>query len=104
MILLAFADGPAHGYEVRKRAEALSRNTIKLDAGSLYRSIAHLLDNGLIEEMEPKTEVETTDSRRRYYALTARGRDLAAAEAQRLAGLVEHAAFSGLIDTPKVAH
>jgi DNA-binding PadR family transcriptional regulator len=104
LILLAFADGPAHGYEVRKRAEALSKNTIKLDAGSLYRSIAHLLDKGLIEEVEPMPEVETTDSRRRYYTLTDMGRELAAAEAQRLAGLVEHAAFSGLIEIPKVAN
>ena len=104
MILLAFAEAPAHGYEIRKRAEALSENTIKLDAGSLYRSIAHLLDIGLIEEEDPKSEVEITDARRRYYALTARGRELVAAEAQRLAGLVEHAALSGLIRTPKAAH
>jgi DNA-binding PadR family transcriptional regulator len=104
MILLAFAEGPSHGYEIRKRAEALSGETINLDAGSLYRSIAHLLDKGLIEEVEPKSEVETTDSRRRYYALTDTGRELASAEAQRLAGLVEHAAYSGLIETPNVAH
>ena len=104
LILLAFAEGPAHGYEVRKRAEALSKETIKLDAGSLYRSIADLLERGLIEEVEPQSENETTDSRRRYYELTPRGRELAAAEAQRLAGLVEHAAFSGLIRAPKVAH
>jgi DNA-binding PadR family transcriptional regulator len=104
LILLAFAEGPSHGYEVRKRAEALSGDTIKLDAGSLYRSIAHLLDQGLIEEMDPPSEDETTDARRRYYDLTPQGRELAAAEAERLAGLVEHATFSGLIKSPKAAH
>ena len=104
LILLAFAEGSAHGYEIRKRAEALSGDTVKLDAGSLYRSIAHLLDQGLVEELDPPSEIETTDARRRYYGLTPRGRELAAAEAQRLAGLVEHAAFSGLIETPTAAH
>ena len=103
MILLAFADAPAHGYEVRKKAEALSGETIKLDAGSLYRSIAQLLDQGLIEEVGPQSENETTDSRRRYYGLTPNGREVAAAEAQRLAGLVEHATFSGLIKAPEAA-
>ena len=104
LILLSFAEGPSHGYEIRKRAEALSGHTIKLDAGSLYRSIAHLLDQGLIEELDPPSENETPDARRRYYGLTPRGRELAAAEAERLAGLVEHAAFSGLIETPTAAH
>ncbi len=104
LILLAFAEGPSHGYEIRKKAEALSHDTIKLDAGSLYRSIAQLLDQGLIEELDPPSEPETTDTRRRYYGLTTRGRALAAAEAERLAGLVQHAAFSGLIKAPKAAH
>ena len=104
LILLAFAEGPSHGYEIRKIAEALSGETIKLDAGSLYRSIAQLLDQGLIEELDPTPDADTTDSRRRYYGLTPRGRDLAAAKAERLAGLVQHAACSGLIKSPKAAH
>lgn len=104
LILLAFAEGPSHGYEIRKKAEALSGNTIKLDAGSLYRSIAQLLDQGLIEEVEPQPTIEITDSRRRYYGLTPNGRELATAEAERLANLVEHATFSGLIRNPKAAH
>ena len=58
----------------------------------------------LIEELEAPSDTETTDARRRYYGLTPRGKEAAAAEAERLAGLVEHAAFSGLIKTPKAAH
>jgi len=103
MIVLAFAEGPAHGYEIKKRAEERSGGSVQLDAGSLYRSIAQLLDHDLIEEVSDSEDTRSTDSRRRYYALTARGRELAAAEAKRLAGLVEYAALSGLIDAPKVA-
>jgi DNA-binding MarR family transcriptional regulator len=103
LILLAFAERPAHGYEIMKRAAARSGGVIKLDAGSLYRSIAHLLDLDLIEEVERPPEAETDDARRRYYGLTDRGRELAAGEARRLAGLVEYASFSGLIDSPRAA-
>jgi DNA-binding PadR family transcriptional regulator len=103
MILLAFAEGPAHGYEIKKRAEGRSGGSVPLDAGSLYRSIAQLLDQDLIEEAEGAASNETGDSRRRYYGLTNRGRDLVAAEARRLAGLVEYAALSGLIDAPRAA-
>lgn len=102
MILLAFAEGPAHGYEIKRRAEERSGGSVQLDAGSLYRSIAQLLDQGMIEEVSDAVDAGSTDSRRRYYALTTRGRELAAAEATRLAGLVEYAALNGLIDSPKV--
>jgi len=48
MIVLAFVEGPAHGYEIKKRAEECSGGSVQLDAGSLYRSIAQLLDQDLI--------------------------------------------------------
>lgn len=100
MILLAFAEGPAHGYEIKKRAEARSGGGVQLDAGSLYRSIAQLLEQDLIEEVQGDPGADSSDSRRRYYGLTPHGRELAAAEARRLAGLVEYAALNGLIDAP----
>jgi DNA-binding PadR family transcriptional regulator len=103
MILLSFAEGPAHGYEIKKRAEHRSGGSVRLDAGSLYRSIAQLLDQGLIEELSGASESRTGDARRRHYGLTARGRELVAAEARRLAGLVEYAVLSRLIEAPWAA-
>lgn len=102
VILLSFAEGPAHGYEVKRRAERLSGDSVRLDAGSLYRTIAQLLERGLIEEVGGTSEPETGDSRRRYYSITTRGRELAAAEARRLAGLVEYAAHLRLFQAPWV--
>lgn len=102
MILLSFAEGPAHGYEVKKRAEHVSGDSVRLDAGSLYRSIAQLLEQGLIEEVGDMSEPQSRDSRRRYYSITARGRELAAAEARRLAGLVDYAAHLRLFQAPWV--
>lgn len=103
IILLSFAEGPAHGYEIKKRAEHRSGGSVRLDAGSLYRSIAQLLDQGLIEEVGGVLESDARDARRRYYGLTARGRELVAAEARRLAGLVEYAVLSRLIEAPWTA-
>jgi DNA-binding PadR family transcriptional regulator len=103
MILLAFAEGPAHGYEIKRRAEERSEGRVQLDAGSLYRSVAHLMDQGLIDEVAEDPEAPQSDSRRRYYALTEAGREALAAEAHRLAGLVEYARIHNLIENPEGA-
>lgn len=100
MILLAFAEGSAHGYEIKKRAEERSEGRVHLDAGSLYRSLAHLMDQGLIHEVETPPE-EESDTRRRYYGLTETGKEILAAEARRLAGLVEYARIHELIGSPE---
>ncbi len=100
MILLAFAEGPAHGYEIKRRAEERSEGRVQLDAGSLYRSLAHLMDQDVIHEVEAPPEGEG-DARRRYYGLTETGRKILAAEAHRLAGLVEYARIHELIGSPE---
>jgi len=81
-ILVALADGPRHGYGIIKEIEASSGAPLKSSTGTLYLAIERLDNEGLIEE-EP-----SGDARRRYYRLTARGRDVARAEARRLATLV----------------
>ena len=43
---------------------------------------------GLIEETEERPDPELDDARRRYYRLTARGRQAAASEAAKLEGIV----------------
>ncbi len=53
--------------------------------GTLYRALSRLLDEGLIE---PSGSGDAEDERRRYYRITARGRKVARAEAERLADQV----------------
>lgn len=103
MILLAFAEGTAHGYQIKKAVEARSGGQVLLDAGSLYRAVAKLLDEGLIEETDERPGPEEDDARRRYYRLTGAGRAVVAAEARRLADLVEVARANDLLDRPEVA-
>ncbi len=68
-----------------------------LSAGTLYRSIQRLLEQGLLEELTERPAPELDDERRRYYRITAFGRAVARAEAARLASLVRLARASGLL-------
>jgi len=81
-ILLALAQGPRHGYGLMKEVEQDSNGGMRLEIGSLYRLLARMLDDGLIEEAEE-------DERRRYYRLSRRGLRVLKAEMARLTALVE---------------
>jgi DNA-binding PadR family transcriptional regulator len=89
-ILLALVDGPRHGYAIRAAVEALTGGAVKLWPVTLYGSIRELSEAGLIEPQEALSEADA-DARRRYYALTALGRRVLAAETARLKALVEYA-------------
>jgi DNA-binding PadR family transcriptional regulator len=88
LILLALADGDAHGYRIRVAVRAHSKGLVTLDPGSLYRLIARLVVDGLIVEAPASARPVEDDERRRYYRLTATGRRVLAAETHRMADLV----------------
>jgi len=97
MILMALAEDRAHGYEIKKRAEAQSGGSIRLDAGSLYRTLAQLEDRGLVREAPDRPVPLEDDTRRRYYELTEPGRTVLRSEVERLAGMVELARANDLL-------
>jgi DNA-binding PadR family transcriptional regulator len=103
MVLLSFAEGVAHGYEIKKRVERRSQGKVVLDAGSLYRTLASFLADGFIEETVPQTDETTDDPRRRYYRLTELGRKILGAEVRRLSDLVEFARARELLGRPECA-
>jgi len=90
-ILLALADGERHGYAIMREVEERTAGAVRLRPGTLYRALNRMLDDGWLEEVEERPDPELDDERRRYYRLTALGRRVAAAEAQRLAREVEWA-------------
>ena len=96
-ILLALSEGEAHGYRIKKSVEDRSGGTIRLDPGSLYRTIARLVDDAWIAESEERPDPGSDDSRRRYYRLTPDGQSILRAEAKRLAGLVDVARAMELV-------
>lgn len=87
-ILLALADAERHGYGIIKEVEARTDGRVRLGPGTLYGSIKRMLEEGLIEESGERPDPSLDDERRRYYRLTEFGRRVAAAEAERLSGLV----------------
>lgn len=87
-ILLALADGPAHGYAVMQDVEEETGGAIRLGPGTLYGAIRRLRVDGLIEETREQAGAEEG---RRYYRLTAQGRSALRAEAARLARMVSAA-------------
>ena len=83
-ILLALADGEQHGYSIMREVERRSLDGVVLHPGTLYRALARLLENGLIEELDDRPDPAHDDERRRYYRLTETGIAVARAEADRL--------------------
>jgi len=95
-ILLALVDADRHGYGIAKEVSARTDDTVRLGPGTLYGTLTRLADAGLVEE-RPGRGRASVDDRRRYYRITALGRDVARAEAQRLASLVAVARAKALI-------
>jgi len=83
-IALALSDGDKHGYAIMQDVERQTGGAVKLGPGTLYGSLKRMLADGLVAE-------SGEEDRRRYYRLTALGRQAAKAEAERLAMLVREA-------------
>ena len=94
-ILLAVADEDRHGYAIIQDVAMRTDGELKLSAGTLYRSIQRMLEQGLIMETRERPAPEEDDERRRYYRITALGTAVAKAEARRLTQLVRMARAKG---------
>ncbi|HET8840518.1 MAG TPA: helix-turn-helix transcriptional regulator [Ktedonobacteraceae bacterium] len=99
-ILLALIDGERHGYGIMQETARSSGGRVNLGPGTLYRSIRHLLTDGLIEESDERPAPELDDERRHYYRLTPFGLSVARAEAKRLDELVQTARAKRLLPQP----
>ena len=94
-ILVALAEEDRHGYAIMQDVAARTSGAVKLSAGTLYRSVQRMLDQGLIVEVSSRPAPEMDDERRRYYRITPFGRTVAKAEARRLAEMLKLARASG---------
>ena len=83
-ILLALADGERHGYSIMQEISSQTQGRLRIGPTTLYRSIKHMLEDGLIIELDERPDPALDDERRRYYRLTNLGQRVAAAEIRRL--------------------
>ena len=95
-ILLSLAEDDRHGYAIIQDVAARTGGELKLSAGTLYRSIQRMLEQGLLVEARQRPAPELDDERRRYYRITRFGATVARAEARRLTQLVKLARACGL--------
>ena len=94
-ILMALGDGERHGYAIIQDIAARTRGEVKLSAGTLYRSIQRMQEQGLIVETKRRPAPEEDDERRRYYQITKFGSSVVHAELRRLQQLIKLARSKG---------
>jgi DNA-binding PadR family transcriptional regulator len=86
--LLSLADEERHGYAIAQATEARTGGRVRLGPGTLYGCLRRLRAAGWIEESDGPDDAAHAEQRRTY-RLTAQGRTVLQAEAQRLAAEVE---------------
>ncbi|MGD8322120.1 MAG: helix-turn-helix transcriptional regulator [Gemmatimonadota bacterium] len=106
-ILLALGSDRLHPYGIMQEIDRRTGGKAVILPGTLYTSIARMLDQGLIEDAPDRPQPAEDDARRRYYRLTDLGRGVVAAEVDRLATLIKVAEEQELVPrsgpTPKEA-
>lgn len=90
-VLVALADDEKHGYAIIKDVVARSGGAVSLGTGTLYGIVKRLLADGLVVESKRRPAAAQDDERRRYYRLTEFGRQVMAAETERLEAMVSAA-------------
>ena len=100
LILTILADGEHYGYSIMHAAEERTWGQVRIQAGAPYRRLKWMLEGGLIDEVREAGSEPNEGERRRYYRITTFGRDVAKAEARRMADLLAAAEAAALVASP----
>lgn len=94
-ILLSLAGEARHGLGIADEIERASEGVLELGPGTLYRSLAEMVEARLIRAVPAPSK--DADPRRKYYGITPEGKELLANETARLARLVKTAQAQGAL-------
>ena len=83
-ILLSLRGGEKHGYAILKDVAEMSSEQVKLSTGTLYGALFRLLDQGLIEQIEPEDKARG----KKVYRLMHSGLEVFEAEVSRMKNLL----------------
>lgn len=94
-VLLALGRDALHGYGMMHALEQKTGGADILLPGTLYTTLARMVERGLLEELDRPADPQA-DARRRYYRATRLGLAVGRAESARLARLLSVAQASAL--------
>ena len=94
-VLLALLDGPKHGHGIKLDVRERTGGRVDMGPGTLYGAIKRLAARDWIREVDDPTG-DAPDDRRRFYALTAAGREASTEETVRMRELLEIAESKAL--------
>lgn len=96
LILLLLAEEATWGVRLMERIEDRSDGSVRFNSGSLYRTIAQLVDQGWVTPLREETPEDGVGAPRKVYAVTDEGLSALRAEAARQATLLESVRALGL--------
>ena len=88
-ILVSLMGEEQHGYAIMQDVLERSGGKVRLWPATLYGSLKRFIEEGLLAESGERPAPEFDDGRRRYYKLTALGRQVLDLESERLKDLVQ---------------
>ncbi|HOV77406.1 MAG TPA: helix-turn-helix transcriptional regulator [Sedimentisphaerales bacterium] len=86
VVLQILSRGPMYGYELSQAIEQRSGDVLTLGKGTLYPLLYNLEAKKLVQA---KWETADSGRNRRYYSLTAKGKEELASQKAQLQGLVK---------------
>ena len=98
LVLMVLDDNERHGYGIVQDIAAHTGGKIRLVPGNLYSVLRRLMNLQVIDETPHRPAPDLDDERRRYYGITAFGRRVLTAEAERMRELVTVAESRNIID------
>lgn len=86
LVLKTLARGPLHGYGITLHIQMVSKDTLRVEEGSLYPALHRMEQDGWVSAEWGTSE---NNRRARYYCLTAKGRKQLAEEEKNWARLTQ---------------
>lgn len=96
-ILLVLKKSDLHGYGIMKWVNDNAGLGTVLGPGTLYRTLKEMRDLDLVAHTRPPEAGADVDERRSYYTLTPFGKEVVAAEAERIRRMMQEARAVDLI-------
>ena len=87
-ILLSLADRDLHGTAIMETVLTRTDGAVRLWPGALYGALGEMAEAELIREVAPPEGAPTEGGKRRFYAITVKGRNTLAAEVAHMEELV----------------